>query len=245
MPRLRHGVVSRHGDALGANHPPHFQAVTETEDENRWRRSRMYFTEVDARWRDGSFANVCVCVCVCALARWLPLFVFQLCVSLHVSNLFQASFRRAQRNPIPVPSSVLIGPRQNKIDAPPCDRPPPHHGTGTADCRVPPWTVHGPTFVGQCIGLTIKLYTKTAMPYEVWGSGAAVGPLEGALHSSCSWARHGCGTGALGRSYPMAAAKEGVGKPCGRFLSLAGPLADPERVQLLSTGYPLGLTRAG
>ena len=64
MPRLRHGVVSRHGDALGANHPPHFQAVTETEDENRWRRSGMYFTEVDARWRDGSFANVCVCVCV-------------------------------------------------------------------------------------------------------------------------------------------------------------------------------------
>ena len=35
---------------------------------------------------------VCVCVCVCALARWLPLFVFQLCVSLHVSNLFSSFF---------------------------------------------------------------------------------------------------------------------------------------------------------
>ena len=185
---------------------------------------------------------VCVCVCVCSSAVVAAVCVSTVCEFARLKP-FSSFFDVLKETRAVI--GPLIGPRQNKIDAPPCDRPPPHHGTGTADCRVPPWTVHGPTFVGQCIGLTIKLYTKTAMPYEVWGSGAAVGPLEGALHSSCSWARHGCGTGALGRSYPMAAAKEGVGKPCGRFLSLAGPLADPERVQLLSTGYPLGLTRAG
>ena len=92
--------------------------------------------------------------------------------------------------------------------------------TGTADCRVPPWTD-----VGHCIGLTIKLHTKTAMPYEVgqWGSGATGG---GAALAARGHGIHGCGTGALGRSYPMAAAKEGVRKlpkPCGRFLSLADP----------------------
>ena len=84
MPRLRHGVVSRHGDALGANHPPHFQAVTETEDENRWRRSGMYFTEVDARWRDGSFANVCVCVCVCSSAVVAAVCVSTVCEFAHL-----------------------------------------------------------------------------------------------------------------------------------------------------------------
>ena len=134
---------------------------------------------------------VCVCVCVCALARWLPLFVFQLCVSLHISNLFQASSTCSKK---PVPSSVLIGPRQNKIDAPPCDRPPPHHGTGTADCRVPPWTVHGPTFVGQCIGLTIKLYTKTAMPY--FTKFGAVGRQWGHWRGRCTLAARGHGMAA-------------------------------------------------
>ena len=91
MPRLHHGVVSRHGDDLGANH-------TSLPGSHRDRRREQTASFLDVLYRGRcTMARwiickcVCVCVCVCALARWLPLFVFQLCVSLHISNLFQAS----------------------------------------------------------------------------------------------------------------------------------------------------------
>ena len=84
MPRLRHGVVSRHGDDLGANH-------TSLPGSHRDRRREQTASFRDVLYRGRcTMARwiickcVCVCVCVCSSAVVAAVCVSTVCEFAHL-----------------------------------------------------------------------------------------------------------------------------------------------------------------